>query len=66
MAESKDNKVLYIDVKRAYFCATAVRPTYIELPAEDPRSGEDGLVGKVMMSMCGTRDAAQNWAEEYS
>ena len=64
--EHKDNKVLYIDVCRAYFYAKAVRPTYIKLPSEDPRSSEEGLVGKLMMSMYGTRDAAQNWAEEYS
>ena len=65
-AESPGQKVLYIDVSRAYFYAKSVRPTYIKLPSEDPRSGEEGLVGKLMMSMYGTRDAAQNWAEEYS
>ena len=65
-SENKDNKVLYVDVSRAYFYARSVRPTFIKLPDEDPRSGEAGLVGKLMMSMYGTRDAAQNWAEEYS
>ena len=65
-SEDKSNKVLYIDVSRAFVYAKAVRPTYINLPAEDPRSGEPGLVGKLLMSMYGTRDAAQNWAEEYS
>ena len=65
-SENKDSKVLYVDVSRAYFYAKSVRPTFIKLPAEDPRSNEEGLVGKLMMSMYGTRDAAQNWAEEYS
>ena len=55
-----------MDVSRAYFYAQAVRPTYIKLPSEDPRSGETGVAGKLMMSMYDTRDAAQNWAEEYS
>ena len=55
-----------MDVSRAYFYAKSVRPTYIKLPSEDPRAGEEGIVGKLMMSMYGTRDAAQNWAEEYS
>ena len=59
-SESKDNKVLYVDVSRLYLYATAVRPTFIKLPSEDPRSGDEGLVGKLMMSMYGTRDAAQN------
>ena len=57
---------MYINVSRAYFNAKAVRLTYFKLPAEDPRASEEELVGKLMMSMHGTRDAAQNWAEEYS
>ena len=65
-AENENFKVLYVDVSRAYFYAKSVRPTYIKLPDEDPRSNEPGVVGKLMMSMYGTRDAAQNWAEEYS
>ena len=44
-AESKDNKVLHIEVSRAHFYAKAVRPTYNKLLAEDPRSAEDRLVG---------------------
>ena len=65
-AKDKGQKILYVDVRRAHFYAKALRPTYIKLPSEDPRSGETGVVGKLMMSMYGTRDAAQNWAEEYS
>ena len=65
-AEDKGQKILHVDVSRAHFYAKAVRPTHIKLPGEDPRSGETGVVGKLMMSMYGTRDAAQNWAEEYS
>ena len=52
--------MLYVAVSRLYVYATAVRPTFIKLPSEDPRSGDGGLVGKLMMSMYGTRDAAQN------
>ena len=37
-SEHKDNKVLYIDVSRAYFYAKSVRPTYIKLPPEDDGS----------------------------
>ena len=42
-ASNKDFKVLYIDVSRAYFYAKSVRPTYIKLPAEDPKSDEQGV-----------------------
>ena len=41
-AEDKRQKVLYVDVSRAYFYAKSVRPTYIKLPDEDPRAHEDG------------------------
>ena len=49
-----------MDVSRAYIYAKAVRPTYIKLATEDLRSGDAGVVGKLMMSMYGARDAAQN------
>ena len=65
-AEDKNYKVLYADVSRAYFYARSVRPTYIKLKQEDPRSGDGNIVGKLLFSMCGTRDAGQNWAKEYS
>ena len=66
LAEDKDQKLLYIDVSRAYFYAKAVRPVYVRLPDEDPRCQEPGVVGRLVMSMYGTRDAACNWSEEYS
>ena len=57
-------KVLdFIDVRRAYFHAPARRDVQIELPEED---WEEGMCGKLDKSMYGTRDAAQNWEEEYS
>ena len=55
-----------MDVSRAYFYARCIRPTYIKLPAEDPRSSESGVCGKLLFSMYGTRDAALNWCNEYS
>lgn len=47
-------------VKRAYFHAPATRELYVEIPAEDPRGGQ-GLVGRLNLSVYGTRDAAANW-----
>ena len=55
----------YADVSRAYFYAPAVRPVYVKLPSEDTNSNDKGMVGKLNMSMYGTRDAAANWAAEY-
>ena len=53
-AESNSNKVLYVGISRVYFYAKSIRPTYIKLPSEDPRAGEEGVCGKLLMSMYGT------------
>ena len=55
-----------IDIKRAYFYAPARRPIYIHIPKEDREPGDEGKVGRLNLSLYGTRDAAQNWAHEYS
>ena len=59
-------RMLSIDVKRAYFYAKAKRSVYIEIPIEDWEPGDEGRVGKLELSLYGTRDAAQNWATEYT
>ena len=46
-----------IDVRRAYFHARARRDVFVELPEED---AEPGMCGKLLKSLYGTRDAAQN------
>ena len=56
---------MYTDVSRAYFYAPAVRPVYVLLPSEDSNANDVGMVGRLNMSMYGTRDAAANWAAEY-
>ena len=56
-------KIDFVDVRRAYFHAPAVRKVYVELPEED---AQEGHVGLLMKSMHGTRDAAQNWNAAYS
>ena len=45
---------------RAYFHAPATRELYVELPDEDSGKAQ-GLVGKLDLSLFGTRDAAANW-----
>ena len=51
-----------IDIKRAYFHAPATRDIYIKLPEEDQ---QEGMCGKLIKAMYGTRDAASNWEQAY-
>ena len=66
MASQKGSEIMYADVSRAYFYAKAVRPVYVDLPDEDRVEGDEQMCGRLMMSMYGTRDAATNWAAEYT
>ena len=58
--------VMSNDVKRAYFYAPATRPVYIIIPAEDHEPGDHDKVGKLNLSLYGTRDAAMNWAAKFT
>ena len=64
-ARRKKKCIMINDVSRAYFYAHHTRDVYIEVPAEDPRSGED-VLGKLRLCLYGTRDAASNWQETLS
>ena len=66
MASKAGLEMMYADVSRAYFYAKAVRPVYVNLPDEDRADGDEQMCGRLMMSMYGTRDAAINWAAEYT
>ena len=59
----KTYKVMVLDVKCAFLYGTARRRVYIELPHTDPRYGDPNVVGVLMKSMYGTRDAPQIWGE---
>jgi len=56
-------KLEFIDIRKAYFNAPARRAVYVELPTE---ISEPGTCGRLLKSLYGTRDAAQNWEVEYS
>ena len=58
--EGRRSHIMLSDVKRAYFHAPARRELYVELPPEDPGYGQ-GRVGRLNLSLYGTRDAAANW-----
>ena len=51
-------KILLLDASRARFHPEIRRKLYIELPEED---AEDGMVGRLLRTMYGTRDAAAAW-----
>ena len=55
-----------VDVRRAYFYAEASREVYISIPEEDRLPGDENKVGRLRLSLYGTRDAAQNWQREYT
>ena len=61
--EKRGMKLDFIDVRRAYFYAPSKRTVYVQLPAEDQ---EEGMCGKLVKSMYGTRGTAQNWEMEYT
>ena len=65
--EDYSEKVLMInDVARAFFEAPVRRDICIELPAEDytEEDGEQDMVGHLVQSLYGTRDAAANFQHE--
>lgn len=63
---NKGGIIMINDVSRAFFHAKVRRPVFVQLLEEDVGLGDEGMCGKLIFSMYGTRDAAQNWSEEYS
>ena len=54
------------DVSRAFFHARTRRDVDVQIAEEDKQPGDEHRCGKLNYSMYGTRDAAQNWANEYA
>ena len=44
----------------------ACREVFVQLANEDKQPGEERMCGRLNYFMYGMRDAAQNWAKEYS
>ena len=61
--KQKKWKLDSIDIKRAYVHAMAKRDIYVRLPAEDH---QEGMCGKLIKAMYGTRDAASSWEHAYT
>ena len=61
------NKTMMLnDVSRAFFEAAARRLVCCELPKDFPGNEQGDLVGLLLKSLYGTRDAAHNWVEEVA
>ena len=60
-----EGTIAIADVKRAYFEAKIQRDVCVKIPPEYWEGNEDAgdMVGKLHLSMHGTRDAAMNWQE---
>ena len=55
---------MILDVKCAFLYCQMKRTVYIELPRQDPRWAEGGVVGVLRKAMYGTRYAPQIWQNE--
>ena len=58
---SKQSFLGFLDVKRAHFYSKATRELYVEIPSEGKRPEDGDVVGKLVRSLYGTRDAPMNW-----
>ena len=65
---SGEKMIMIADVARAFFEAKATREVCIEIPEEDMTESDkkQDMVGYLMRSLYGTRDAAMNWQAEVS
>ena len=57
------SSVAVMDVKSAFLYGPARRPIFVDVPAEDPRSQEEGMLAKLVGSLSGTRDAPLIWQD---
>ena len=62
----KPKRIGIFDVSRAYFCAPCQRPIFIEIPDEDWEVRDEHRVGRLNLTLYGTRDAAQNRVVAYT
>ena len=65
-SHSPEFSLMHVDVSCAYFHAKAQRPVLVKLAAEDCSGKDQGKIGLLTKSMCGTRDAASNWGKRLA
>ena len=64
--EDQELEMGIFDISRAHFMPYLTYESYVEIPEEDRETGDEWRVGTLNLSLYGTRDAAQNWAAEYT
>ena len=57
----EDHVLMFLDITRAHPHCPMRRKVWINLPAEDPRSGEPNVCGYLLRSLYGLRDAGQSF-----
>ena len=60
-SDIEERVIAFIDVSRAHPHAPITRDVWIKLPAEDPKSKDPRICGKLKRSLYGTRDAGRNF-----
>ena len=65
-SRGRPKRIGIFDVSRAYFYAPCQRRFFIEIPDEDREVGDEHRVGRLKLSLKGTKDAAQNWAAAHT
>ena len=58
-----EKKLLFVNVRKAYFNAKVDRPTFVELP---PEMHWTGYCGRLIRCMYGTKSAAMRWEDTYT
>eukprot|EP00971_Amphidinium_carterae_P250137 4965476-Amphidinium_carterae.1 len=57
----RDHVLLFLDITRAHPHCHMKRRVWVTLPAEDPRSSEEGICGILRRCLYGTRDAGREF-----
>lgn len=59
--EDRNHRLMFWDITRAHPHCVMTRNVYVQLPQEDPRSGESDVCGLLKRSLYGLRDAGRNF-----
>ena len=62
----KADRIMVVDVKKAFLYGKIDRTVFVELPKEDPMSKSGDFVGRLRKAMYGTQDAPKVWQAEVA
>ena len=61
--DQQSHVLMFIDITRAPPHCTMRRQVWVQLPAEDPRSKDEGVCGLLLRSIYGLRHAGMNFEQ---